>query len=261
MTASFLIAGDELTHKLAYAIALKYGQYTNDYNAAIDIANKLHYYPVVKLLESRSDTAREITPNVDSILNKALSETYRDGYYKTEQQYFLSRIVSTQENITAIAPTSYGKSNMILEKVLSCHSSGKTVCILAPTKALISQTLREIISLKGDRRNIIVHPDATFDETSPLITIFTQERLSTFLIRHPNKKFDYIFVDEAHNIMSNDERSLTLSRSIIIAKIRNPTISIDFSLHLLSAQKHHYHLFNLTMEKSKKDIPIKLTNT
>lgn len=228
ITAYLLMAGNQTIHKLAYMIALKYGQCTHDYSAATDIANMLHYYPVVKLLMASTNPNEPIIINADSLLDNALAETYKDEYYKSKQQYLLSQIVATQEDVTAIAPTSYGKSKMILEKMLKYYNSGKTTCILTPTKSLLSQTLHELVILKGDRHNVVVHPDAVYDNSAPLIAIFTQERLSSFLVKYPGKVFDYIFVDEAHNIMSDDTRSLTLSRDLIIAKTRNPNLKIDY---------------------------------
>lgn len=236
--AYFMYAGDSEIHKMAYAMALWYGDSTGDYEPVLDIAAQLRYYPVVKLIESRmgavnnanedSTETRHGSSIADMVLNDALAEVYKeDSYYKTEQQYRLGRAVRTEKNVTAIAPTSYGKSDMLLEKVLQCYKRGQNVCILVPTKSLLVQTLRQLIKKKGDRRGIIIHPDMPI-MSKHLITIFTQERLANFQIQYPKKIFNYIFVDEAHNLMEYNDRSLALSRCLIIAKARNKDVNIDF---------------------------------
>lgn len=226
--ACFMVAGDKTIHKLAYSMALKYGQYSGNYDAAIDIATQLRYYPVVQLINTSTHVRHNHQDSMSSLLNDALAEVYRKDYYRSEQQYLLDQIISHKKNVTAIAPTSYGKSDMLLKKALAYYSSGKKVCILTPTKSLLSQTLSAIIKLKNDRRNVIVYPDVTYDKAGPLIAIFTQERFAAFLSHNPKEYFDYLFVDEAHNIMEADERGVTLSRDLIIAQTRNQNLNIDF---------------------------------
>lgn len=225
--AYLMYAGDNNVHKLAYAMALWYGYCTDDYRAVIDIATSLRYYPVVKLVKSYMDINEDDISDANSILNETLSDVYKDEYYRSEQQYILSRTIETQKNVVAVAPTSYGKSDMLLKKVLYYYRAGKNTCILVPTKSLMAQTLHQLMMRKGDRKGVIVHPD-TFSNTEHFIAIFTQERLANFQVQYPNVTLDYIFVDEAHNLLGGDERSLALSRCLVIARTRNPAVNIDF---------------------------------
>ena len=225
--AYLMCAGDNNVHKMAYAMALWYGHCTNDYKAAMDIATGLRYYPVAKLIKSCMSINEDKISDANSILNETLSDVYKGEYYRSEQQYMLSRTIETRENVVAVAPTSYGKSDMLLKKVLHYYEAGKNTCILVPTKSLMAQTLHQLMIKKGDRKGVIVHPDM-FNNTEHFIAIFTQERLANFQIQYPNVTLDYVFVDEAHNLLGGDERSLALSRCLVITRTRNPTVNVDF---------------------------------
>lgn len=251
--AYFIFTGDETIHKLAYVMALQYGQNSGDYDAALDIATRLRYYPVVELIKAttRQDHRPHISAN--SVLNAALSEVYKKDYYRSEQQYLLDQVVSNNKNVTAIAPTSYGKSDILLKKVLTYYSHGKKVCIITPTKSLLSQTLSAIIKIRNDRRNVIIYPDIAYDKTKPLIAIFTQERFATFLSHNPKDNFDYLFVDEAHNMMEPDDRGVTLSRDIIIAKTRNPNLNIDFFSPFVVLPKTSLEVIQPSISVSQSD--------
>ena len=55
--------------------------------------------------------------------------------------------------------------------------------------------------------------DEMFDDEEEFIAIFTQER-ALRLLNRKNCAFDVLFIDEAHNILNNDSRSILLSRLI-----------------------------------------------
>ncbi len=143
--AYLMCAGDNNVHKMAYAMALWYGHCTNDYKAAMDIATSLRYYPVAKLIKSCMSINEDKISDANSILNETLSDVYKGEYYRSEQQYMLSRTIETRENVVAVAPTSYGKSDMLLKKVLHYYEAGKNTCILVPTKSLMAQTLHQLM--------------------------------------------------------------------------------------------------------------------
>lgn len=251
--AYLMCAGDNNMHKLAYAMALWYGYCTNDYEAALDIAASLRYYPVIELIKSHMGMNEGKIDDANSILNKALSNVYKDEYYRSEQQYALSRTIETQKNVVAVAPTSYGKSDMLLKKVLHYYGAGKNTCILVPTKSLMAQTLHQLMTRKGDRKDVIVHPD-TFNNAEHFIAIFTQERLANFQVQYPNATLDYIFVDEAHSLMGGDERSLALSRCLVIARTRNPTANVDFYSPFIINPEKSLELVHLESRESNATI-------
>ncbi|WNZ53804.1 hypothetical protein QT397_00040 (plasmid) [Microbulbifer sp. MKSA007] len=70
------------------------------------------------------------------------------------------------------------------------------------------------------------------------IAVLTQERLLRFLIKYPDVKVDYIFVDEAHNMLGKDSRALLLATVIILSKQRNPDTKIKYLTPFLVDQKN-----------------------
>jgi reverse gyrase len=83
-------------------------------------------------------------------------------------------LLSSKENEQSyIAPTSYGKSSIIIEH-LKLNNSNKKVGIIVPTKSLLAQTYKLLRSHISDKR-IIIH-DEMYDNDKSFIAVFTQER-------------------------------------------------------------------------------------
>lgn len=228
--AALLVTGDDNLIKLAYYLSIHLSIITSDYVILRDISERLGYYPVVALIDKITSKQNYELDSVNALLSKALSSVYKDEYYRTEEQYYFDKRVLSQENVRAIAPTSYGKSQLMIQKCIDRYKSGDRVCLIIPTKSLLAQTVSEIVREKGDRSDVVTHPDMmTADLSSkPHISVLTQERLMSILASFPNISYDYVFVDEAHNLFDKDQRSLLLARAIIILKTRSPNSYIDY---------------------------------
>ncbi|MGB4957149.1 MAG: DEAD/DEAH box helicase [Candidatus Saccharimonas sp.] len=228
----FWVYGDQDVQKMTYYIALNYGLSTGDFEVLDHFANSLRYYPVVKLIEAAGGTAfkNTIDTELNTILSDSLAESFKDGYYRSEQQYRLSRTVREASDLIVVAPTSYGKSHLMVRKAIEEYAGGSNVCIIVPTKSLMSQTVSIVSSIKGDRSDVLTHPDMYVEKyrEQPFIAVLTQERLIALLARYPSLAFNYIFVDESHNLFKDEDRSLTLTRAIIIAKKRAGGVATDF---------------------------------
>lgn len=236
LIAFLFYMGDKPSMKAAYMLALHYGIKHDDYEILLHLAIALRYYPVVKLLQKYDSKYNlSIINPTNEILYKALASislANDTGYQLSDQQYWLNLAVNSQENAAIIAPTSCGKSSLLIDKCLRQYANGNTVCIIVPTKSLLTQTLHDVISKKGNRRDIITHPEMLTKKlaSSPFIAILTQERLLAVLVQHKQIKFNYIFVDEAHNLLPDDEsqRARIIARALIMAKVRNEKLKIDF---------------------------------
>ena len=228
--AALLVTGDNNLIKMAYYLSIHLSIATNDYAILRDISERLGYYPVIDLIDKITNEQNDELNNINALLSKALSIIYRDKYYRTEEQYYFDKRVMSQENVRAIAPTSYGKSQLMIRKCIDKYRSGDRVCLIIPTKSLLAQTVSEIAKEKGDRYDVVTHPDMMTAAISsrPHISVLTQERLMSILASFPNISYDYVFVDEAHNLFDKDQRSLLLARAIIILKTRSPNSYIDY---------------------------------
>lgn len=149
-----------------------------------------------------------------------------DGTYKTAEQLRLGEAVeqSTTQYQVIIAPTSYGKTELILTFIENNRS--KKICIITPTKALAAQTKKRIIN-HFNYKKVITYPEmfCSSDEHTGFVAVLTQERLLRLLQNEPSLKFDILVIDEAHELMNSfsdvDSRSVILGVAIIICHKRN----------------------------------------
>src|SRR5690606_19084761 len=96
-------------------------------------------------------------------------------------------------------------------------------------KALIAQTKRRLIRADIENINkIITHPEMYLESDKDITAVLTQERLLRLLRKNRDLKFDTVFVDEAHNLLEKDERSMLLASSISILEKRNSNIKFKF---------------------------------
>ena len=131
------------------------------------------------------------------------------------------------DTVSVIAPTSYGKSELILSAVK--EYAGKKICVLTPTKALLIQTKKRVQQIsKGIFPKIVVHPEMYNPNDSSCLAVLTQERLLRIFKKDPQLSFDCIIVDEAHEMLEDDSRSRTLANVIIVAQKRNPEVAFKF---------------------------------
>ena len=93
--------------------------------------------------------------------NDAFTEQYISGdICRSEQQDALIKFFEKKYNntISISAPTSYGKSELILSTIK--EYKGRKICVLTSTKALLTQTKKRIQQIsKGIFPKVVVHPE------------------------------------------------------------------------------------------------------
>lgn len=239
-----LNAGDENCQELGYRMVVLYSNHFSDYKPLYDIAINKGFVPVAKSIEKVEELSHHFQNNFFSLFLSSFSETYRyNGVYQTSEQASLSRYFSEEADrgVAVVAPTSYGKSELF---VRFCNShAGKTIAIIVPTKALLSQMKRRVLhgsdELNFDRK-IITHPEMYNEGDRGFIAILTQERLLRILQDDNTLLFDYVFVDEAHNLLSGDSRNILLAKVITLLGRRSETTSFSFlTPFLVNSQNLH----------------------
>lgn len=196
--------------RFSYYIILHYTVITWDFEPLFDFSINLWLYPIAyKILQSPYwDKLSLMDWVIDKILkNNFLSNTW---YIQTLSQKNCSEnLLESQEKENAyIAPTSYGKSEIIIDLL---KENDWKIAIIVPTKSLLIQTYRNIRE-KNINKKIILHEWMYSDEDN-FIAILTQER-ALRLIENHNISFDIIMIDEAHNILDDASRSILLTRLI-----------------------------------------------
>ena len=224
----FTNADDTNVQQLGYRIVVEYCNQTNDYIPLYEIAVNKGLYPVSKFIEQHyiDDSKR----NFFTEWNDAFTEQYVSGEVcRSEQQNSLVHFFESKKDdtVSVIAPTSYGKSELILSAVK--EYAGKKICVLTSTKALLIQTKKRVQQIsKGIFPKIVVHPEMYNPNDSSCLAVLTQERLLRIFKKDPQLSFDCIIVDEAHEILEDDSRSRTLANVIIVAQKRNPEVAFKF---------------------------------
>ena len=207
---------------------VEYCNQTDDYIPLYEIAVNKGLYPVSKFIEQHyiDDSKR----NFFTEWNDAFTEQYVSGEVcRSEQQNSLVHFFESKKDdtVSVIAPTSYGKSELILSAVK--EYAGKKICVLTPTKALLIQTKKRVQQIsKGIFPKIVVHPEMYNPNDSSCLAVLTQERLLRIFKKDPQLSFDCIIVDEAHEMLEDDSRSRTLANVIIVAQKRNPEVAFKF---------------------------------
>lgn len=224
----FTNADDTNVQQLGYRIVVEYCNQTNDYIPLYEIAINKGLYPVSKFIEQHyiDDSKR----NFFTEWNDAFTEQYVSGEIcRSEQQNSLVRFFDSKKDdtVSVIAPTSYGKSELILSAVK--EYAGRKICVLTSTKALLIQTKKRVQQIsKGIFPKIVVHPEMYNPNDSSCLAVLTQERLLRIFKKDPTLSFDCIIVDEAHEMLEDDSRSRTLANVIIVAQKRNLEVSFKF---------------------------------
>ena len=244
----FTNSKDINVQQLGYRIIVEYCNQTGDYIPLYEIAINKGLYPVSKFIDLHyiDDQKR----NFFTEWNDAFVEQYAIGdIYQSEQQRSLVDFFNKKQTdtISVIAPTSYGKSELILSTVR--EYTGRKICILTSTKALLTQTKKRIqTTSKQFFSKIIVHPEMYNSKDQSCLAVLTQERLLRLFKKDSSLAFDCIIVDEAHEILEETSRSRTLANVIIVAQNRNPSIAFKFLTPFLYDSenlKTRYTMYNI----------------
>lgn len=223
----FINAKNKNVQKLGYRIILHYSLKNKNYKPLYEYAINNGLYPISNFIEKYflDDTKR----NFFTLLNQAIMDNFSVGNITltNEQGKLKKEYQDNQHNLfSVVAPTSFGKSDLILENIR--FFSNKRICIITPSKALLAQTKRRIIDANIGSLKIITHPEVFSDALSSCVAILTQERLLSVLQKYPHAVFECVIVDEAHEILKDDNRAFLLAMDLIILKKRNNNVAIKF---------------------------------
>lgn len=229
------------TRLLGYRIILKYCNHFKDYRPLYSVALTNGYVPIAKFIEQNHHQDVEVNNGFFKEFQSSFLEQFRDrDIYLTEEQYKLNKNFhdNNSKNIVVVAPTSYGKSELIVSLIKQNRKSN--ICILVPTKSLLAQTRRRI--LKSDSyqfdRKILTHQDMYNESDKDFIAVLTQERVLRLLQKNKELSFDYVIIDEAHILLEDDVRSRLLASAIILLNARKGTTTFKYLTPFLKNEEY-----------------------
>lgn len=224
----FINCENENIRRLGYRIIVIYGNQTLDYKPLYEIAVNLGLIPISHFIETMY-----AENNIESFfteINAAVGQNFfiNNVYCSMEQKQLIDFYnTSKDETVSVVAPTSYGKTDLIMSTIEQCN--GKNICVVTPTKSLLAQTKMRVIQSKINGINkIITHPEMYNGKEENLVCILTQERLLRLLKKKSSISFDYVIVDEAHGLLHDDNRNMLLASVILILEERNSNTVFKF---------------------------------
>ena len=218
----FLNSKNKNIYELGYRIIIIYTNRYKNYCPLYEISINKGLIPISSLIEN--NILKERT-NLTIEWNKIYSEQFFfNNIYLSLQQVEMNEFYLNNQNksVTIVAPTSYGKTELIIQSVKNCTGN---IVIITPTKALLTQTKSRILShIEVSRKcKVISHPDMLNGKEEKIIAVLTQERLLK-LLKDYDIFFDIVVVDEAHTLLSNTKRSQLLADVLVILKKQNNNI-------------------------------------
>jgi len=234
MVALFTNQSEKIMQRLGYRMALAYGNKTKDFTPLYDIAINSGLMPVVALIKEIKNLPLNLgSGSKDSFLSNMVDsyiDNFRDNKIVfTEQQYRLNGFFNKNlsETSTVVAPTSYGKSELIVSAIK--NSENQKICILVPSKSLLAQTRKRVLDAKIEWvSRIVSHPEMHRQNDRSSVYILTQERLTRILNQDKDMSFEIVIVDEAHNLLSKDGRNTLLASVVRILEFRNANTAFKF---------------------------------
>ena len=209
----------------AYYIILHYTIITGDDVPLLDFSTNLWLYPISNKIFKKN---RDKTSLVEDIIYRSIHCKYTNhaGYIETlKQKESKQEILESTSNETAyIAPTSYGKSELIID-LLRRRQDNEKIVIIVPSRSLLVQTYKNIVEAELNEK-IILH-DGMYNGEDSFIGILTQER-ALRLLEEQDIFFNQIVIDEAHNLLDGDSRSILLTRLIRKNYSLNPNQKIYY---------------------------------
>ena len=184
----------------------------DEYPELVNIAENLYFqsgdFPNIQLLKNRFEFHElkiSIFDEFQKDLRININTVEELGQPLTDYQRTLWEDLTSDKDIVTSAPTSSGKTHVILRYLLLrlLESEGAFAAIVVPTRALISELSRKIYDLakkesaESDIEICTVPKKGPFKDKT--FFVMTQERLFETL-QSGDLYFNYLFIDEAHNI-------------------------------------------------------------
>lgn len=231
--------------ELAYYIILKYSLSFSEFEPLYDFAVNFGFYPIAQAITN--DGLLTFSNITSSLVSNQICEKYeKNGFVEIlEQKITREKIIEADnKEVCYVAPTSFGKSSLIIEHIKAHWDSDKKIAIIVPTKSLLMQTYRLVRNAEMNVK-ILIH-DEMYDDEEKFVAVFTQERALRLLDKKDNLAFDVLYIDEAHRIFDRDSRSILLLRLIKKNRIRNINTRVIYLSPLIT------EISNLTFEDGQK---------
>lgn len=185
---------------------------------------KLGNFPSMKLIGEGSYNSADIMQ--EKIIKEVMQKAPGSDFVFTDTQYKVFEKMKKSNHYSFSGPTSFGKSfifESFMRYIIKERNGVDNIAILVPTRALVNQVSKRLkLEYTGTKYKIISHPKVPIlyeREENRYIFIFTAERLISYFSNLDNPPINFLFVDEAHKLLSEkDLRTPLLYHALMQAK-------------------------------------------
>lgn len=188
------------------------------------------------------------------LVKKTFQQTSIEDQYFTDSQYEIFQRIINSNHFSFSAGTSFGKSFLFMEYakwLIREKNASENIVFLVPTRALIAQLIVDLkANINNENYRIVTNPDIpAFYKNKKFIFVFTPERLVSYFSKPNNPNISTMIIDEAHNIVSNDERAPLFYHAITIAEQKS--VNLYFASPNVPNPELFLELFGNSTEESK----------
>lgn len=209
----------------------------------------------IKLDEFYSEYSKKLT-TIPAEPEKHFFRSQKEVYDSFEKECF-----------SYSGPTSMGKSFVMRMFIKKQVQDGATLnfALIVPTKALINEVFAKIIDdlkdlLEQKNYKVVSSPNAiALKEEHNFIYVLTPERLLYLLIGDTKPKIDYLFIDEANQISTADQRSTFYYQVVEILKVKECPPHFIFSSPNIPNPEEYLKLLNSNIEYSSNRLATKFS--
>lgn len=163
--------------------------------------------------------------------------------------------ILNENNLFLSAPTSFGKTFLMLEFIKRNEEKLNNIIFIIPTLALMNELLKKIYNLFGDIYNICINSSEEIKEKN--IFVFVPERSDReFLEKTKEVKIDFLIFDEIYKLQASSSNEIkTDDRLIYMNKVYLYLVNKAEKIALLGP-----YINNVTFGKTKLNIVKYYTN-
>lgn len=189
---------------------------------------RLGNFPGYTLLtrDSNNDSEESLDLAIEKEFKQIINRDEYSNKVFTDSQHAVFQALLDRNHFSFSGPTSFGKSFILtsfIKSILINNKRGTNIVFLVPTRALVSQTLKKFKDILSDMEDYAISaspdiPALLRNQKKHYIFIFTPERFLHYLSTPSNPSIEYVFVDEAQKIVSEDTRSVIYYHAISLAE-------------------------------------------
>ncbi|GIO23468.1 DEAD/DEAH box helicase [Oceanobacillus sp. J11TS1] len=225
-------------------------------NFAESVLTKLGNFPSISIIDSDGQDNNDEEIKIDKILKSTMQQAPNSDYIFTDAQYDLFEKMKDSNHYSFSGSTSFGKSfifEAFMNYIIDERNASDNIAILVPTRALINQVCLKLKSeIENEKYKIISHPKVPLlyrKEDNRFIFVFTPERLISYFADSNNPSINYLFVDEAHKLLSSkDQRTPLLYHALMQAKRKS--VKLYFASPNVPNTEVFLQLFGNSIEES-----------